>query len=135
MFKKVDHIGIAVEDLDQAVELYTNFLGRGPDHIEDVEDQKVRTAFFGVGETNLELLFPTAPDSPIAKSLEKRGAGIHHICLEVRNLEGHLARLKELGVQLIDEEPRVGAHNKKIAFVHPKAMGGVLIELSEPMGE
>lgn len=133
MFKKVDHIGIAVEDLDAAIELYRGLTGNDPDHIEDVEDQRVRTAFFGMGESNLELLFPTSPDSPIAKSLEKRGPGIHHICLEVDDLEGELARLKERGVRLIDETPRVGAHNKKIAFIHPKAMGGVLIELSQPM--
>ena len=128
---RVDHIGIAVADLEAAIELYTGLLGAGPDHIEDVEDQQVRAAFFGVGETNLELLAPTADDSPIARSLAKRGPGIHHICLEVEDLEAKLAELKEQGVRLIDEVPRQGAHNKRIAFIHPKAMGGVLIELSE----
>ena len=135
-FQKVDHVAIAVQDLNQAIETYSSLLGKEPEHIEEVEEQKVRAAFFGVGETNLELLFPTAESSPIAKFLEKnpRG-GLHHICLEVRNIEAHLAELKEKGVQLIDEEPRIGAHNKKIAFVHPKATGGVLIELSEPQDD
>lgn len=135
MFKKVDHIGIAVTDLDEALSLYEGLLGKAADHIEDVPDQQVRTAFFGVGETNLELLFPISEESPIARSLAKRGPGIHHICLEVDDIEATLADLKAKGYRLIDESPRMGAHNKKIAFVHPKAVGGVLIELSQPMGE
>lgn len=132
-FKKVDHVAIAVGDLEQAIELYQGLLGKEPEHIEEVEEQKVRAAFFGVGETNLELLFPTAEDSPISNFLTKnpRG-GLHHICIEVSDLEGHLAKLKENGIKLIDETPRIGAHNKKIAFVHPKSTGGVLLELSEP---
>ena len=132
-FEKVDHVAIAVPDLEEAVQLYTSLLGKAPEHVEDVEDQKVRAAFFGVGETNLELLFPTAPDSPISKFLEeKKGrGGLHHICLQVSGLEAHLEKLKKLGVKLIDEKPRIGAHGKRIAFVHPKSTGGVLIELSE----
>lgn len=132
-FKKVDHVAIAVQDLDQAINLYSSLLGKEPEHIEEVEDQKVKAAFFGVDDTNLELLFPTSPESPISKFLEKnpRG-GLHHICLEVENLEAHLEDLKAKGVKLIDETPRIGAHNKRIAFVHPKSTGGVLIELSEP---
>lgn len=132
-FKKVDHVAIAVPNLDQAVALYTSLLGKKPEHIETVEEQKVTAAFFGVGESNLELLFPTSPESPIAKFLEKspRG-GLHHICLEVENIDAHLEELKKQGVVLIDEKPRIGAHNKRIAFVHPKSTGGVLIELSEP---
>lgn len=131
-FKKVDHVAIAVSDLDQAIRLYQNLLGKGPEHIEEVSDQKIRAAFFGVGESNLELLFPTSPDSPISNFLAKnpRG-GLHHICLQVDNLEAELARLKSQGVQLIDEKPRIGAHGKRIAFIHPKSTGGVLIELSE----
>ncbi|MDX1387320.1 MAG: methylmalonyl-CoA epimerase [bacterium] len=133
-FKRVDHVAIAVPDLEDAISLYKNLLGKEPEHIEEVEDQKVRAAFFGVGETNLELLFPTAPDSPITKFLEQKQGrgGLHHICLEVSDLENHLKELKEQGVRLIDEEPKIGAHGKKIAFVHPKATNGVLIELSEP---
>lgn len=133
VFKKVDHVAIAVPNLEEAIQLYKSFLGKDPEHIEEVADQKVRAAFFGVGETNLELLFPTSPDSPIANFLEqKKGrGGLHHICLQVTGLEQHLEQLKKQGIKLIDEKPRVGAHGKKIAFVHPKSTGGVLIELSE----
>ncbi|MBI4411893.1 MAG: methylmalonyl-CoA epimerase [Deltaproteobacteria bacterium] len=132
-FKKVDHVAIAVPDLDAAITLYRNLLGKGPEHIEEVADQKVRAAFFGMGETNLELLFPTAPDSPVSKFLEDRKgrSGLHHICLQVSNIDAHLENLKKQGVQLIDQKPRIGAHGKRIAFVHPKSTGGVLIELSE----
>lgn len=131
-FKNVDHVAIAVPDLEKAIGLYESLLGKKNESIEEVADQKVRAAFFGVGATNLELLFPTSPDSPISKFLEKnpRG-GLHHICLQVEGLEKHLEDLKKKGVVLIDEKPRLGAHGKKIAFVHPKSTGGVLIELSE----
>lgn len=134
-FKKVDHVAIAVPNLDEAIALYKSLLGKDPEHIEEVADQKVRAAFFGVGETKLELLFPTSPDSPISNFLEqKKGrGGLHHICLEVTGLEKHLEELKKQGVQLIDEKPRIGAHGKRIAFVHPKSTGGILIELSEPI--
>ena len=132
-FKKVDHVAIAVPNLEDAIHLYTSILGKGPEHLEEVADQKVRAAFFGVGETNLELLFPTAVESPITNFLQKNPkGGLHHICLEVENLEAHLEKLKAQGIKLIDEKPRIGAHNKRIAFVHPKSTGGVLIELSEP---
>ncbi len=132
-FKKVDHVAIAVPNLEDAIQLYTSILGKGPEHLEEVADQKVRAAFFGVGETNLELLFPTAVESPITNFLQKNPkGGLHHICLEVENLEAHLEKLKAQGIKLIDEKPRIGAHNKRIAFVHPKSTGGVLIELSEP---
>ncbi len=133
MFKKVDHIAIAVPELEEAIHLYKGLLGKEPEHVEEVADQKVRAAFFGVGETNLELLFPTSPDSPISKFLEDRKGrgGLHHLCLQVTGLESHLQQLKSQGVQLIDEKPRIGAHGKKIAFIHPKSTGGVLIELSE----
>lgn len=133
MFKKVDHVAIAVPELEVAIALYKGLLGKEPSSIEEVADQKVRAAFFGVGETNLELLFPTSPDSPISKFLEDRKGrgGLHHICLQVTDLENHLKQLKTQGIQLIDEKPRTGAHGKKIAFIHPKSTGGVLIELSE----
>jgi len=131
-FKQVDHVAIAVPNLEDAVALYKTLLHKDPEHIEEVPDQKVKAAFFGVGETNLELLFPTSPDSPISNFLKKneRG-GLHHICLRVTDLEGHLKTLKQRGVKLIDETPRIGAHGKKIAFLHPKSTGGVLIELAE----
>jgi len=133
-FKKVDHVAIAVPQLEEAIGLYKSLLGKDADHIEEVADQKVRAAFFGVGETNLELLFPTSPDSPISNFLQKNPkGGLHHICLSVTGIEGHLEALKKKGVKLIDETPRIGAHGKKIAFLHPKSTGGVLIELSEPM--
>ncbi|HKY62780.1 MAG TPA: methylmalonyl-CoA epimerase [bacterium] len=132
-FKKVDHVAIAVPNLEDAIKLYQSLLGKGPEHIEEVADQKVRAAFFGIGETNVELLFPTSPDSPITKFLEeKKGrGGLHHICIEVDDIRKTLEQLKAQGVQLIDQVPRRGAHGKWIAFVHPKASNGVLIELSQ----
>ncbi|MBI1910097.1 MAG: methylmalonyl-CoA epimerase [Deltaproteobacteria bacterium] len=131
--RKVDHIGIAVPDLKAAEALFERLLGKGADRHETVEDQKVTTAFFAIGETSLELLQATDPESPIARFLKKNGrGGIHHICFEVEGIEEILARYKRDGVQLIDEKPRIGAHGKKIAFIHPKSTGGVLIELSEP---
>lgn len=132
-FKKVDHIGIAVPNLDEAVKIYSMLLKKRPEHYEEVAEQKAKTAFFGVGETNLELLQSTSPDGPIGKFIEKNGGrgGLHHICIQVDDIEATLADYKAAGVQLIDEKPRVGAHGKKIAFVHPKSTGGVLLELSE----
>lgn len=129
--RKVDHIGFAVADLEAAVEAFTTLFGTGPESVEEVPDQKVRTAFFAAGPTQVELLFPTAPDSPISNFLEKRGAGIHHVCFEVADLEHTLAELRQQGVRLIDEKPRQGAHHKRIAFLHPKSTGGMLVELCE----
>jgi len=132
LLKKIDHIGIAVESLDVAIPIYTTLTGHDPEHFEDVPDQKVKTAFFSLGESNLELLEATAPDSPIAKFIKKQGrGGIHHICVQVDDIEAKLKELKEAGVQLIDSEPKKGAHNKLVAFIHPKSTGGVLIELSQ----
>lgn len=128
---KVDHIGIAVADLDEAVALYSMLFGAAPDSVEDVGDQKVRTAFFAAGDTNIELLFPTSPDSTIARFLEKRGPGIHHICFAVPDINTSLRELSQQGIVLVDKEPRKGAHNKRIAFLHPKSTAGVLMELSE----
>lgn len=134
-FQKVDHVAIAVPDLEEAISLYKSLLGKDPEHIEEVKDQKVKAAFFGVGDTNLELLSPTSPDSPLSRFLEKKKGrgGLHHLCLQVSGIENHLEELKKQGVVLIDETPKIGAHGKKIAFVHPKSTGGVLIELSEPV--
>lgn len=132
-FKKIDHLGIAVKNLDESIALYKSLLGIEPGHIEEVADQKVKAAFFEVGNSgsNLELLEATSEDSPIAKFLEKNRPGIHHLCVEVDDINAELARLKEQGLQLIDETPRVGAHGKLVAFVHPKSTGGILLELSQ----
>ena len=128
---KLDHIGIAVKSLD-AAKIY-EALGLTIDHVETVETQKVKTAFLSVGDSHLELLEPTGPDSTIAKFLEKRGEGIHHICLRVDDIEAHLARLKAEGYRLINEAPVPGAHGCRVAFLHPAAGNGVLIELSESL--
>ena len=128
---KLDHIGIAVKSLE-AAKIY-EALGLAVGHVEVVESQKVKTAFLSVGDANLELLEPTGPDSTIAKFIEKRGEGIHHIGLRVENIESHLERLKAAGFRLINEHPVPGAHGCKVAFLHPAAGNGVLIELSEPV--
>jgi methylmalonyl-CoA epimerase len=129
MTTKLDHIGIAVRSLD-AAKIYED-LGLSVEHVETVETQKVRTAFLSVGDANLELLEPTGPDSTIAKFIEKRGEGIHHICLRVDDLEAHLAALQAKGYRLINEHPVPGAHGCRVAFLHPSAGNGVLLELSE----
>jgi len=129
MKPKLDHIGIAVRSLD-AMKIYES-LGFTVEHTETVESQRVRTAFLPAGDSNLELLEPTDPESPIAKFIEKRGEGIHHICFRVDDIESHLARLKAEGYRLINEAPVPGAHGCRVAFLHPAAGNGVLIELSE----
>jgi len=128
---KIDHIGIAVSDLQEAIARYSGIFGCEPDSLEEVVDQKVRTAFFAAGESHIELLSPTADDSPIARFLEKRGPGIHHICFAVPNLVASLQEYEEQGIILVDQHPRSGAHGKRVAFLHPKSTGGVLMELSE----
>jgi len=133
MTTKLDHIGIAVKSLE-AARIYES-LGLRGEHVETVETQKVKTAFLSVGDANLELLEPTSPDSPIAKFIEKRGEGIHHICLRVDDLEAHLARLKTEGYRLVNEAPVPGAHGCRVAFLHPSAGNGVLIELSEKIDD
>ena len=125
----LDHIGIAVRSIDNAA-IYSA-LGLAIDEIERVETQGVRTAFLSVGDASLELLEPLSPESPVAKFIEKRGEGIHHICLRVDNIEKHLSRLKARGFRLINETPVPGAHGCRVAFLHPSAGHGVLIELSE----
>ncbi len=130
MIKKIDHVGIAVKNLEEAMKVWEG-LGLKVDEVEEVPDQKVRTAIIHVGESRVELLEPTAEDSPIARFIAKRGEGIHHIALGVENIEEHLNKLKESGYRLIDEKPRVGAGGARIAFVHPKAVTGVLLELCE----
>ncbi len=131
MIKKIAHIGIAVKDVEEVAKLYSEALGLQCEDISRVEDQRVKIAFLPVGETQIELLEGTTPDSPIAKHIESRGEGIHHIALEVDNIEAALLRAKEQGVTLIDEKPRIGAHRTKIAFIHPKSTRGVLFEFME----
>ena len=128
---KIDHLGIAVKSIDQGRSFWTDILGLPMEGTETVEAQKVTTAFFPVGESEVELLESTAPDGPIAKYLEKKGEGIQHVAFRVENIEAALAELKEKGVRLIDETPRMGAGGAKIAFLHPKSTNGVLVELSE----
>jgi|ERR1051325_1939319 methylmalonyl-CoA/ethylmalonyl-CoA epimerase len=127
---KLDHIGIAVKSLDGGKAIY-EALGLVVDHVETVETQKVRTAFLSAGDANLELLEPLSDDSPIAKFIDKRGEGIHHICLRVDDIDAELARLKSRGFRLVNEAPVPGAHGCRVAFLHPSAGNGVLIELSE----
>ena len=131
MPKKISHIGIAVESIDAALPFYRDVLGLEFEGVEVVAEQKVKVAFLVIGESRIELLEPTAPDSPVAKFLEKSGPGIHHLAFQVEGLEERLAGLKGQGVRLIDESPRLGAHHTRIAFLHPKASGGVLTELCE----
>ena len=131
MFKvtRVDHIGIAVKDLAQAKKFYEEVLGLKSPGDEVVEEQKVKVCFFPIGDSELELLESTAPDGPIAKKKKKNGEGIQHVALRVDNTENALADLQEKGVRLIDQKPRYGAGGASIAFVHPKATGGILLEL------
>ena len=131
MKARLDHVGIAVADLAQALAFYRDALGLEVDPAEDVPSQQVRAHFIPAGEAALELLEATAPDSPIAKFVEKRGPGLHHITLRVGDIRAALARLKERGVRLIDEEPRPGAHHSLVAFIHPSAAHGVLVELKQ----
>lgn len=127
---KIDHIGIVVRDLRQALRVYESALGLSLRDVVDVPDQKVQVAFLPLAESNLELVQPTSDDTGIARFLENRGEGIHHLCIEVEDIEAALAKLKAHDVQLIDEVPRQGAHGR-MAFVHPKGAHGVLIELVE----
>ena len=127
---KIDHIGIVVRDIQQALGFYESALGLSLSQVVEVPDQKVQVAFLPVGESNIELVQPLTDDTGTAKFLEKRGEGIHHICLEVEDIEAALARLKAHGAPLIDEAPRPGAHGR-VAFIHPKGAHGVLIELVE----
>jgi methylmalonyl-CoA/ethylmalonyl-CoA epimerase len=133
MIKKIDHLGIAVKSLDETVPYYEKALGLKCEHREEVPSQKVRTAFFSVGELHIELLEPTSPDSPIAKYLEKNPAGgIHHIAFGTDNVESQLKQASEAGVKLINEKPFDGAGGKLVAFLHPKSTFGVLTELCMP---
>lgn len=131
MFQKIDHLGIAVEDLEAAVQIFRDTLGLECAGEETVAEQKVKTAFFPVGESSIELLEPTDSDSPVAKFIAKRGAGIHHIALRVDDVAAAIAELTARGVRMIDSIPRDGAHGAKIAFIHPKSTPGMLVEICQ----
>ncbi len=128
---KIDHLGIAVNNMTEGKSFWSEVLGLKFEGAETVAEQKVTTAFFPVGESEVELLESTSPDGPVAKFIEKKGTGFQHVAFRVENIEEALAELKAKGIQLIDQEPRKGAGGAKIAFLHPKATGGVLVELCE----
>jgi methylmalonyl-CoA/ethylmalonyl-CoA epimerase len=127
----LDHIGVAVRDLNEALQFYRDALGLDVSAPVDVPTEQVRAVFVPVGSASIELLEATSPESPIARALERRGEGLHHVTLAVDDLQAALAQLKARGVRLIDETPRPGAHNSRVAFVHPSSTGGVLLELKQ----
>jgi methylmalonyl-CoA epimerase len=132
LVRKISHIAIAVNDIQEASRFFVDVLGLEVSEPEDVAEQKTRAAFVQIGEVRIEFVQPMSDDSPVAKFIAKRGQGIHHIAYETGDIVGTLGALKEKGVPLIDQEPKIGAHNAKIAFVHPKGVSGVLTEILEP---
>lgn len=133
MYKRLTHIGIAVKSTDTSSVLFAKLLGKAKEHTEEIADQKVKATFFRIGEGGIELLEPTSPDSPIAKFIAKRGEGVHHLSFEVDDIEAEIARLKKEGFQMIDERPRDGADGFRVAFLHPKATNGVLVEIGQKL--
>jgi methylmalonyl-CoA/ethylmalonyl-CoA epimerase len=129
---RIDHIGVATDDLDGAVALYEETLGMPVAHRETVESQGVEAVLLDVGDGHVELLRPLGPDTPIGKYLESRGPGLHHVAYAVDDIDGVLSSLKEAGIELIDSEPRTGIRDSRVAFVHPRSTGGVLTEIVEP---
>lgn len=135
MFTRIDHIGVAVEDLDTAIALHQETYGMALVHRETVTEQGVEAVLLDVGENHVELLRPLNEDTPVGKFLAKRGPGLHHVAYQVGDIEAALAQLREQGVRLIDETPRVGIRNSSVAFLHPSASGGVLTEIVQPSKE
>lgn len=131
MIKRIHHIAIAVNNIEEASKFYQDILGLNLSGVEVVTSQKTRVGFFHIGESNIELVQPSESDSPIAKFLETKGQGVHHICFEVDDIEAEVKAYLEKGATLIDQKPRPGAHGTKVAFIHPKSSKGVLIELCE----
>ena len=131
MLTKINHIGIAVKSIDDAIPFYRDNLRMELKGIEEVAEQKVRVAMLQVGESMIELMEPTSEESPVAKFIEKNGSGVHHIAYEVADIEAAIATLRADGARMIDEKPRHGAHGTRIAFIHPKSSGGVLTELCQ----
>jgi methylmalonyl-CoA/ethylmalonyl-CoA epimerase len=134
MLGRIDHIGVAVEDLDAALALYERALGMPVAHRETVTAQGVEAILLDVGENHVELLRPLGPDTPVGRFLAKQGPGLHHVAYQVADIDAVLASLKDAGLRLIDEAPRVGIRNSRVAFVHPASTGGVLTEIVEPAG-
>lgn len=132
--KQIDHIGVAVKDLAASKTLFTAMFGAPPFHEETVESQQLTVAFFAIGSTKMELLYPTSPTSGVAKFLERRGEGIHHVAFTVEDIREEIARMRSEGFTPLTEEPFVGALNKLVIFFHPKETNGVLIELCQPQG-
>jgi len=132
MLSRIDHIGVAVEDLDAALELYADVLGMPVVHRETVAEQGVEAILLDVGENHVELLAPLGPDTPVGRFLAKKGPGLHHVAYQVADIEATLAALADAGTRLIDETPRVGIRNSRVAFVHPASTGGVLTEIVQP---
>jgi methylmalonyl-CoA/ethylmalonyl-CoA epimerase len=131
---RIDHIGVAVEDLDQAVALYSDKLGMPVEHRETVEDFGVEAVLLGIGDGHVELLEPVGPESPVGQFLERRGPGMHHVAYATDDIESAIAAACDAGLELIDEQPRVGIRGSRVAFLHPKSTGGVLTELVETAG-
>lgn len=131
MLTKINHIGIAVNSIEEALPYYRDALGMTLTGTEEVASQKVKVAFLVIGESKIELLEPTSPESPLAKFLEKSGPGVHHVAYSVPDIEGAIAKLMASGTRMIDTVPREGAHGAKIAFIHPKSSGGVLTEICQ----
>jgi len=134
MFGRIDHIGVAVADLEEAVDLYEQVYGMALVHRETVREQGVEAVLFDVGENHVELLSPLSEDTPVGKFLAKRGPGLHHVAYQVTDIEATLRRLQGAGVRLIDEAPRTGIRSSRVAFLHPSASGAVLTEIVEPAG-
>jgi len=132
--RKIEHLGIAVKDLEAATETYEALFGKPAYQAEEVESEGVKTVFFKTGENKIELLGATSADSPIAKYIKKRGEGIHHVAFDVENLDAEIERLQSKGFRLINDAPKPGADNKRIAFLHPKSTHGVLVELCQEIG-
>ncbi len=134
MFGRIDHIGVAVEDIDAAIELYRDSFGMELAHRETVESQGVEAVLLDVGEGHVELLAPLGPDTPVGKYLAKNGTGLHHVAYAVDDIDAALEKIAAAGVRLIDSEPRVGIRDSRVAFLHPRSTGGVLTEIVEPAG-
>jgi methylmalonyl-CoA/ethylmalonyl-CoA epimerase len=132
MLGRIDHIGVAVEDLDAALELYAEVLGMPVVHRETVTEQGVEAILLDVGENHVELLAPLGPDTPVGKFLAKKGPGLHHVAYQVADIEATLSALRAAGTRLIDETPRIGIRGSRVAFVHPASTGGVLTEIVQP---
>jgi methylmalonyl-CoA/ethylmalonyl-CoA epimerase len=132
VFGRIDHIGVAVEDLDAAIALYEKSFEMALAHRETVESQGVEAVLLDVGEGHFELLSPLSPETPVGKYLDKRGPGLHHVAYAVADIDDVISRLKEAGVEMIDSEPRQGIRDSRVAFVHPRSTGGVLTEIVEP---